>query len=88
MATGELLREEPAARPVRWRLAALRRAPVVPLSIIIILVLTALLANVLTPYSPVNISLPDRLRPPFWKQGGAWRIRWARTRWAGIYLRV
>jgi peptide/nickel transport system permease protein len=71
MATGELLREEPAARPVRWRLAALRRAPVVPLSIIIILVLTALLANVLTPYSPVNISLPDRLRPPFWKQGGS-----------------
>jgi peptide/nickel transport system permease protein len=56
---------------VRWRPAALRRAPVVPLGIIIILVLTALLANVLTPYSPVNISLPDRLRPPFWEQGGS-----------------
>jgi peptide/nickel transport system permease protein len=71
MATGELLRAEPAARPVRWRLAALRRAPVVPLGIILMLVLTALLANVLTPYSPVNISLPDRLRPPFWEQGGS-----------------
>jgi peptide/nickel transport system permease protein len=71
MATGELLRVEPVVRPVRWRLAALRRAPVVPLGIIIILVLTALLANVLTPYSPVNISLPDRLRPPFWEQGGS-----------------
>jgi peptide/nickel transport system permease protein len=71
MATGELLRAEPVVRPVRWRLAALRRAPVVPLGIIIILVLTALLANVLTPYSPVNISLPDRLRPPFWEQGGS-----------------
>ena len=34
-------------------------------------VLTALLANVLTPYSPVDISLPDRLRPPFWEQGGS-----------------
>jgi len=71
MATGELVRAEPAVRPVRWRLAALRRAPVVPLGIIILLVLTALLANVLTPYSPVNISLPDRLRPPFWEQGGS-----------------
>jgi peptide/nickel transport system permease protein len=71
MATGELVRTEPVVRPVRWRLAALRRAPVVPLGIIIILVLPALLANVLTPYSPVNISLPDRLRPPFWEQGGS-----------------
>ena len=71
MATGELLRAEPVVRPVRWRLAVLRRAPVVPLGIIIMLVLTALLADVLTPYSPVNISLPDRLRPPFWEQGGS-----------------
>ncbi len=71
MATGEVLRAEPVVRPVRWRLAALRRAPVVPLGIIILLVLTALLANVLTSYSPVNIVLPDRLRPPFWEQGGS-----------------
>ncbi len=71
MATGEVLRAEPVVRPVRWRLAALRRAPVVPLGLIILLVLTALLANVLTPYSPVNIALPDRLRPPFWEQGGS-----------------
>jgi len=71
MATGELVRVEPVVRPVRWRLVALRRTPVMPLGIIIILVLTALLANVLTPYSPVNISLPDRLRPPFWEQGGS-----------------
>src|SRR5919202_285082 len=69
--TGELVRAEPVVRPVCWRLAALRRAPVVPLGIIIALVLTALLANVLTPYSPVNISLPDRLKPPFWEQGGS-----------------
>jgi hypothetical protein len=47
MATGELVREDPVVRPVRWRLATLRRAPVVPLGLIIILVLTALLANVL-----------------------------------------
>ena len=71
MATGELVRQEPVVRPVRWRFRALRRAPVVPLAIIILLVCTALLANVLTPYSPVNISLPERLRPPFWEQGGS-----------------
>ncbi len=71
MATGELVREEPVVRPVRWRLAALRRAPMVPLAIITLILLTAVLANVLTPYSPVNISLPERLRPPFWEQGGS-----------------
>ena len=88
MATGELVREDPVVRPVRWRLAALRRAACCAPGPIIILVLTALLANVLTPYSPVDISLPDRLRPPFWEQGGAWRTHWARTRWAGIYSRA
>jgi len=71
MATGKLVREAPVVRPVRWRLAALRRAPAVPLAIIILMVLTAALADVLTPYSPVNIALPERLRPPFWEQGGS-----------------
>jgi peptide/nickel transport system permease protein len=71
MATGELVREEPVVRPVRWRLAALRRVPIVPLSIIIFMLLTAVLADVLTPYSPVDISLPERLRPPFWEAGGS-----------------
>jgi len=71
MATGKLVREAPVVRPARWRLAALRRAPVVSLAIIILMVLTAVLADVLTPYSPVNISLPERLRPPCWEQGGS-----------------
>src|SRR5215475_6723947 len=71
MATGKLVKEAPVVRPVRWRLAALRRVPVVPLAIIILMVLTAVLADVVTPYSPVNISLPDRLRLPFWEQGGS-----------------
>ena len=71
MAVGELLHEEPVVRPVRWRWAALRRAPVIPLGIITVMVLTAMLADVLTPYSPVDISLPERLRPPFWERGGS-----------------
>ncbi len=72
MATAALLHDHEAPqRPTRWRLAALRRAPLLPLLIILLLVFTAVFANVLTPYSPVNISLPDRLKPPFWEAGGS-----------------
>jgi peptide/nickel transport system permease protein len=71
MAAGELVREEPVVRPRRWRWAALQRAPLIPLGMITILVCAAVLADVLTPYSPVAISLPDRLRPPFWERGGS-----------------
>jgi peptide/nickel transport system permease protein len=71
MAAGELVHEESVVRPRRWRWSALRRAPLIPLGIITILVCTAVLANVLTPYSPVDISLPERLRPPFWERGGS-----------------
>jgi peptide/nickel transport system permease protein len=59
---------EPAARP--W-VSRLKRAPLVPLLIITLLVFVALFANVLTPYSPTDISLSERLRPPFWQQGGS-----------------
>jgi peptide/nickel transport system permease protein len=33
--------------------------------------MTALLADYLTPYSPTDISLSDRLRPPFWQERGS-----------------
>lgn len=59
---------EHAARP--W-VSRLKRAPLVPLLIITLLVFVALFANVLTPYSPTDISLSERLRPPFWQQGGS-----------------
>jgi peptide/nickel transport system permease protein len=71
MAVGELVHEESVVRPKRQRLMVLKRAPVIPLAIIALIVLTALLANVLTPYSPTDISLSERLRPPFWEQGGS-----------------
>ncbi|MDZ7378522.1 MAG: ABC transporter substrate-binding protein [candidate division KSB1 bacterium] len=67
MAVGELSHEEAIVWPLRWRWAALRRAPVIPLGIITLMVMTAVLADVLTLYSPVAISLPKRLRPPFWE---------------------
>ncbi len=51
---------------------ALRRAPIIPLLIILLFVGTAVLADVLTPHSPTKVSLPKRLRPPAWVQGGSW----------------
>ena len=48
-----------------------RRMPILPLVIITCIVLTAILADFLTPYSPVDISLSDRLRPPFWQERGS-----------------
>ncbi|MEE8290857.1 MAG: ABC transporter permease [Candidatus Tectomicrobia bacterium] len=50
----------------------LRRAPIIPLLIILLFVGTAVLADVLTPHSPTKVWLPNRLRPPAWVQGGSW----------------
>src|SRR5262245_13834002 len=42
-----------------------------PLSIITVMVTTAVLAEFLTPYSSTEILLANRLRPPFWEKGGS-----------------
>jgi peptide/nickel transport system permease protein len=42
----------------------------IPLSIITVMITTAVLAEFLTPYSSTEISLANRLRPPFWGKGG------------------
>jgi peptide/nickel transport system permease protein len=72
MAVGNVVREEAGVRPRRpRRFSRLRRAPLIPFAIITFIVLTALFANVLTPYSPTDISLSKRLKPPFWEKGGS-----------------
>jgi peptide/nickel transport system permease protein len=48
-----------------------RRMPILPLVIIAGMLVTAVLADFLSPYSPVDISLSDRLRPPFWQERGS-----------------
>jgi peptide/nickel transport system permease protein len=58
---------------LRALLALLKRFPVVPVLIVSLLIFTAIFANVLAPYSPYNQSLPDRLKPPFWVEGGSSR---------------
>ena len=52
-------------------LDALKRAPLIPLVILLFFVALAILADVISPYSPVDVSLRDRLTPPFWQAEGS-----------------
>lgn len=56
----------------RRLLDGIRRVPVIPIVIIALFVGTALCADILTPHSPTKVSLPKRLRPPAWVEGGSW----------------
>jgi peptide/nickel transport system permease protein len=58
-----------AAAPARRRG---RRAPVIPGAIIVMFVLMALLAGVLSPADPYEQSLRAKLTPPAWEEGGSW----------------
>lgn len=69
--TVEALRNTPVTGSAGRLTARLKRALVLPLLIIATIVLAALLAEVLTPYSPTDVSLAERLRPPFWEHGGS-----------------
>ena len=56
--------------PVRPR-SDLARMPWVSFSIIVVMMLGAILAPVLAPHSPTEQSLPDKLLPPAWQEGGS-----------------
>src|SRR2546428_10276544 len=49
----------------------LARLPWVSFFIIAVLVLVAVLAPLVAPHSPTEQSLPDKLRPPAWQEGGS-----------------
>ena len=51
--------------------SALARLPWVSFFIIVVLVLVALLAPLIAPHSPTEQSLPDKLSPPAWQEGGS-----------------
>ena len=57
-------RPEPGQRGRRW--------PVVSISIIVVFVLVALLAPLLSPADPYEQSLRLRFRPPVWEERGSW----------------
>ena len=52
--------------------ASLRRVPLIPLAIIVIIVFTSIFAPLLTSHSTTKPSLVDRLTPPVWQEGGTW----------------
>jgi len=62
-----------AALTVAWRLSAFRSEgfPLIPMSILGLLLFAAIFANVLAPHDPEVGSLGERFRPPFWQQGGS-----------------
>jgi peptide/nickel transport system permease protein len=60
-----------AEAPVAVR-ARRRRVPVVSLTIVVIFVLVALLAPLLSPGDPYEQSLRLRFRPPVWEERGSW----------------
>jgi peptide/nickel transport system permease protein len=59
-----------AARPEAGQRS--RRWPVVSISIIVVFVLVALLAPLLSPADPYEQSLRLRFRPPVWEERGSW----------------
>jgi peptide/nickel transport system permease protein len=48
-----------------------RKLPVIPVIILVVLVFVAIFANVITPYPPNEMSLTDRLTPPFFMPEGS-----------------
>jgi peptide/nickel transport system permease protein len=48
----------------------MRKAPWIPICIISIMVLMAVFAPLVAPYSPIDQALREKLLPPFWLEGG------------------
>jgi len=54
---------------IRVMAVLLERAPTIPLVIISAMLIIAIFASCLAPHSPYDISLPNKLKPPFWTGG-------------------
>jgi peptide/nickel transport system permease protein len=71
IASGDTVPAPISMSPLKRLLMGHRWFLLIPLSIITVMVTIAALAEFLTPYSATEISLANRLRPPFWEQGGS-----------------
>ena len=49
----------------------MRRLPWIPILLIAVMVVMAIFAPMLAPYSPIDQTLPDKLLPPVWVEGGS-----------------
>jgi peptide/nickel transport system permease protein len=70
IATSDAVEAQLPMSPLKRFVVSRRWFLLIPLLILMVMVTTALLAEFLTPYSPTEISLANRLRPPFWENGG------------------
>jgi peptide/nickel transport system permease protein len=71
VASGDAARGALRMSPLRRFVIGRRWFLLIPLTVITVMVATATLAEFLTPYSATEISLANRLRPPFWEKGGS-----------------
>ena len=63
----------PGARVAGWVWTFLRRYPVIPVAVLlIVLVIPALFAELIAPHDPIDGNLRSRLLPPAWTDGGEW----------------
>lgn len=61
----------------RWHpsstLRTARQYPLIPIAILIlVLIIPGIFANQVAPHDPIAGSIPDRLTPPVWQDGGTW----------------
>jgi peptide/nickel transport system permease protein len=70
IATSDAVQAQLPMSPLKRFVVSRRWFLLIPLLILMVMVTTAILAEFLTPYSPTEISLANRLRPPFWENGG------------------
>src|SRR5689334_15742841 len=61
----------PAPSPTRASTRRSRDLPLIPITILAVIALTAIFANFLAPHNPEVGSLTARFRPPFWQAGGS-----------------
>ena len=52
----------------------IKQYPIIPLLILLVmLIIPAIFANLISPHDPVDVNLRDRLMPPAWLEGGSWQ---------------
>lgn len=60
-----------AAQRTRSLIGGARHLPVIPLAILLILVVSAALADIIAPHDPLQVNLTKALAPPFYHEGGS-----------------
>ena len=70
MADASLSASRPRSLLPSWETASyvLRRWPILPILIIVVLVVVGLLAPIISPHDPLDVDLDSRNTPPFWYQ--------------------